>query len=138
MRYIPCWKTIGMEKERYMELLNFCRQYPKWKIEASSLLGIRGIRADGQPHGGGISDPVARAAAKRERLLSKIHLVDTCAKSVGGGEWYAVIIQNVCIGKSYENIDKALMPTSRSNSFFRMRREFFRVLDEQKEIFDGE
>ena len=100
--------------------------------------GISGIRADGQPHGGGISDPVAKAAAKRERLLSKIHLVDTCAKSVGGGEWYAVIIQNVCIGKSYENIDKALMPTSRSNSFFRMRREFFRVLDEKKEIFDGE
>ena len=77
------------------------------------------------------------AAAKRERLLSKIQLVDDCAKTIGGGEWYAVIIQNVCIGYSYQNIDKALMPTSKSNSFFRMRREFFRLLDEKKEIFDG-
>jgi len=137
MRYIPCWKTIGIDKERYLELLNFCRQYPRWKIEANSLLGIRAVKADGLPHGSGISDPVARAAAKRERLLSKIQLVDDCAKTIGGGEWYAVIIQNVCIGYSYQNIDKALMPTSKSNSFFRMRREFFRLLDEKKEIFDG-
>ena len=137
MRYTPCWKTIGMERERYLELLNFCRQYPKWKIEAGSLLGIKAIKTDGLPHGSSISDPVARAAAKRERLLAKINLVDTCAKTVGGGEWYAVIIQNMCIGKSYDKIDKALMPTSKSNSFFRMRREFIRLLDERKEIFDG-
>ena len=99
---------------------------------------IKALKQDGQPHGSGISDPVARAAAKRERLLSKINLVDTCAKSVGGGDWYAVLIQNVCIGKPYKQIDSALMPTAHNSSFFKMRREFFRVLDGKKEAFDGE
>lgn len=136
MRYLPCWKQIGISKERYMELLNFCRQYPQWKIEAGSLLGIRGMKSDGQPHGTTKTDPVAIAAEKRERLLSKIELVDRCARAVANGEWYAVIIQNVCIGKPYTMLDRALMPTSDKNSFFKQRREFFKLLEEVRENHD--
>ena len=57
MRYLPCWKNIGISASRYRELLHFCRQYPEWKTEANSLLGIRAIKADGLPHGSGTSDP---------------------------------------------------------------------------------
>ena len=51
MRYTPCWKQIGISQDRYTELLHFCRQYPEWKAEANSLIGIRAIKMDGQPHG---------------------------------------------------------------------------------------
>ena len=133
MRYLPCWKQIGMSKDRYIELLHFCRQYPDWKREASSMLGIRAIKADGLPKGTGKSDPVALAAERRDRLLEKIRIIDDCAKEVGGGEWYAAIIQHVCIGKAYTQMDRALMPTSDKNAFFRRRREFFEILDKKTE-----
>ena len=129
MRYLPCWKQIGISQDRYRQLLHFCRQYPEWKAEANSLLGIRAIKMDGQPHGSGKSDPVAMAAEKRDRLLAKIKIVDDCARAIGGGEWYAALIQNVCIGRSYTQMDAALMPTSNTNAFFRMRREFFDMLN---------
>ncbi len=129
MRYTPCWKQIGISVDRYRELLHFCRQYPEWKTEANSLLGIRAIKMDGQPHGSGVSDPVAMAAEKRERLMSKIEIVDNCARAIGGGEWYAAIIQNVCIGRPYEQMDRALMPTSDRNAYFKRRREFFELLN---------
>lgn len=132
MRYTPCWKQIGISQDRYRELLHFCRQYPEWKTEANSLLGIRAIKADGLPHGNGKSDPVAIAAEKREMLLEKIGIVDKCAKAVDGGQWYASIIQNVCIGRSYEQMDRALMPTSDKNAYFKKRREFFELLDKAK------
>ena len=132
MRYLPCWKQIGISKDRYRELLHFCRQYPEWKTEANSLLGIRAIKQDGQPHGTGKSDPVAMAAERRERLVDKIRIVDECAMAVDGGVWYASIIQNVCIGRSYEQMDRALMPTSDKNAYFRKRREFFDLLDKRK------
>ena len=86
---------------------------------------------DGQPHGSGKSDPTAMAAERRDKLLTKIKLVDDCAREIGGGEWYAAIIQNVCIGKSYEQLDKALMPTSFRNEFFSMRRKFFELLNKK-------
>ena len=133
MRYLPCWKQIGISQDRYRELLHFCRQYPDWKTEANSLLGIRAIKMDSQPHGSGKSDPVAMAAEKRDRLLSKIKIVDDCARDIGGGEWYAALIQNVCIGKSYEQLDKALMPTSFRQEFFSMRRQFFELLNKRTE-----
>ena len=131
MRYVPCWKQIGISRDRYGQLLHFCRQYPEWKTEANSLLGIRAVRMDGQPHGSGKSDPVALAAERRDRLLGKIAIVDECAKAIGGGEWYAAIIQNVCIGRSWTQMDGALMPTCNKNAFFRMRREFFDMLDKK-------
>ena len=133
MRYWPCWKQIGITQERYRELYYFCRQYPTWKTEANSLLGIRAIKMDGQPHGTGKSDPVAMAAERRDKLLAKIKIIDDCAKEVGNGEWYAALIQNVCIGKSYDQLDKALMPTSFRQEFFSKRRSFFELLDKRTE-----
>lgn len=129
---MPCWKQIGISQDRYRELLHFCRQYPEWKTEANSLLGIRAIKMDGQPHGSGKSDPVAMAAEKREKLIEKIGIVDTCARAVDDGAWYASIIQNVCIGRSYEQMDRALMPTSDRNAYFKKRREFFEILNKAK------
>lgn len=134
MRYTPCWKQIGISRDRYIELLHFCRQYPEWKREANSLLGVRPMKADGLPKGNGITDPVAMAAERRDRLMDKIAIVDECAREVGNGNWYAVIIQNVCIGRPYTQIDQALMPTAFKNQFFLMRREFFKLLDQKTEI----
>ena len=133
MRYVPCWKQIGISRDRFQELRHFCWQYPEWKIEANSLLGIRAIKADGQPHGSGKSDPVAMAAERREKLLSKIEIVEECARAVGGGEWFAAIIQNVCMKQAYEQISAALMPTSKKAAFYRVRREFFELLDKLHE-----
>jgi hypothetical protein len=133
MRYVPCWKQIGISKDRYIELLHFCRQYPEWKIEANSLLGIRGMTQDGQPRGTGKTDPVATTAERRENLTRKIDMVDECAKKVKGGEWYAALIQNVCMGRSYAQLDATIMPTSFRQAFFSVRREFFAALDKLKD-----
>ena len=133
VRYWPCWKQIGILEERYRELVYFCRQYPKWKIEADSLLGIKAVKMDGMPHGSGKSDPVAMAAEKRDRLLSKIKIIDECAREAGGAEWYNALIENVCLQKSYEQLDKAMIPTSYKKEFFTRRKKFFELLNKRKE-----
>ena len=133
MRYLPCWKQIGITKERYQELMYFCRQYPDWKLEANSQLGIKAIRNDGLPHGNRMRDPVAAAAERREKTLAKIALVEECARTVGDGEWYAAIMQNVCYGKAWTKIDTSIMPTSTANEYFKQRRLFFELLDQKKD-----
>lgn len=133
MRYLPCWKQIGISKDRYIELLHFCRQYPEWIMEANSLLGIRGMKQDGQPRGNGKTDPVVIAAERRESLIRKIGIVDECAREVSHGEWYRALVQNICFGRPYSQIDISLMPTSHRPDFFAKRREFFMVLDKRTE-----
>ncbi len=133
MRYVPCWKQIGITKERYQELLYFCKQYPDWKQEANSQLGIKAIKNDGMPHGNKKGDPVAVAVMKREKLLAKMALVEECARAISGGEWYTAIMQNVCYGKAFEMLDITLMPTSNRNDYFKQRRLFFELLDQKKD-----
>ena len=133
MRYVPCWKQIGITKDRYEELLHFCRQYPTWKTEANSLLVARVIKNDGMPHGNKTCDPVLLAVEKREKLLAKMSLVEECAKAISDGAWYAAIMQHVCYGKTCEQIDMALLPTSNRNAFFAQRRVFFELLDKKRD-----
>lgn len=132
--YIPSWDAIGIKKERYLELLHFCRQYPDWKTEAASLLGVHGQALDGMPHGSNVGDPVAAVTARRENLLRKIALIDECAVAVEGGRWYAALIQNVCLNRPYsELVETAIvLPNSNRNSFFSARKTFFLLLNSRK------
>lgn len=130
--YIPCWEKIGISKERYLELLHFCRQYDQWKRDAASLVGIRGKALDGQPHGSGVGDPVFAAVEKRNAIIAKVHMVERCAMSVDGGIWFNALIENVCRAKPHGVIDQALMPTSNRGAFFHARKKFFLLLNEAK------
>ena len=134
--YIPHWEAIGIKKERYLELLHFCRQYPDWRTEVGSLVGPKGINLDGMPHGSSVGDPVAAAADRRAGLLAKIQLVDDCAAEIDGGRWYAALIQNVCLARPYSLLDISLLPTSDRNTFFKARRLFFILLNERKGAAD--
>ena len=131
-RYIPRWEAYGISPGRYDELRGFCIQYPEWKTEAASLLGVHGQALDGMPHGASAGDPVAAVAARRDGLLRKIQIIDDCAMSIEGGRWYAALIQNVCMKKPYASIDTLLLPTSNRNSFFAARKAFFLALDKIK------
>ena len=134
MRYVPVAKQIGISVARYHELLNFCRQYDDWKREANSLLGISAIRMDGMPHGTGKSDPVARAAERRERLLAKITIGEGCAKACDNGAWCEALIDHVCRRIAWKDLKKEKLPTSDSNTFYRKRREFFDLLNKITDV----
>ena len=133
-RYVPSW----LKKDRYLELLHFCRQYPDWKTEADTLIGTHGQKLDGMPHGTFVGDPVANTAERRAGLLAKVDLIDRCARAIDGGVWYTVLIQNVCIGIPYTLIDQTLVPTSNKNAFYNSRKSFFLLLDAEKEKAEKE
>lgn len=129
--YVPDYTDIGISRERYRELISFCRQYPEWKAEASSLLGVSAVKYSDMPTGSGVGDPVFRTAVRREKLISKIELVEHIADMIDGGQWRPALIQNICLGKALKFIDQTLLPTSRRDSFFKARRAFFVMLNER-------
>lgn len=125
-----------LERDRYKELLSFCRQYPTWLAEARGALDLTAQNMDGMPHGSGISNPVAAAAEARDKVLRKIELVERCARTAAGGEWYQAIIYHVCMGWSYERIRINHPEMLRSNyrdGFFKAKRAFFVLLDKERE-----
>lgn len=130
--YMPHYQRYGLSAQRYNELRAFCLQYPLWKAEAESLLGVGGQKLNGMPHGSGVGDPVARAAERREKLIEKISLVESVARSVDDGRWYTALIQNCCLGRGLLMIDPAILPTSNRNAYYVARRTFYLALNELK------
>ena len=130
----PDWTEYGISKQRYVELKGFCRQYPEWKSEASSLIGIGaqnyGERVMSSDH----TSTVVRIAERREELINKILLIESVAMAIDGGEWFAALIQNVCLGKPLSCIDPLIMPTSRRNEYYTARRKFFILLNSNHKV----
>lgn len=128
----PDYERHGISRARYAELRAYCMQYPQWKQEASSLLGVGAQQYSPMPHGSGTSDPVECAAERREQLLAKIEHVESTAQAIDNGRWYRALLLNVCDGIGLDSIDPAVLPTSNRNAFFIARRAFYIALHESK------
>lgn len=107
----------GLEKERYLELCHFCRQFPTWVRDLESAHRV-GIPAE---------DPRNKAP------LLKLQTVEQCAKAVDGGKWHAALIKNICFQVPYSAIPIADLPTLHRNEFFTAKRLFFEMLDRRRD-----
>ncbi len=124
MREYPL-KLPNMEKERYMELKWFCRQYPEKKRRMADAINLSSPRMDGMPVQTGLSDPVAYAVERRELLAEDVAAVEQAAEAAGTGlaNW---LILGACYGAPFERMP---VPCTR-RMYFEARRRFFGLLDE--------
>lgn len=154
----------GISWEEYKELTYFCLQYNQKKRDAAALLTIRSSTpppevyyterkitlSNGQektvkvkhgtflPHGHGqTSDPVAATAAKRDRLLRDVRMIEQAAQAacegVGKG-LYAALMTAVTTRSGVQAVfaNSDTKPPIGERQFYNVRRKFFWVLREMK------
>lgn len=154
----------GISWEEYKELSYFCLRYEQMKRDAAALLTIRistpapevyyterKVTVNGEeksvkvlrgtylPHGvGRTSDPVAATAAKRDRLLSQVRMIEQAAMIAGvlrnGYSVYEPLLRAVTTREGVEKVfkDYDKKPPCCRNDFYEARRRFFWVLREMK------
>ena len=146
----------GISWEEYKELTYFCLQYDRKKRDAAALLTIRlstpvpeiyhkGGKEFGtfMPHGSGhVSDPVAVTAAKRDRLLNDIRMIEQAARGASDAarELYKFEVdpryiiragtQRSGVQALYANPDTR--PPMGERQFYTVRRIFYWILHEMK------
>lgn len=154
----------GISWEEYKELTYFCLQYDQKRRDAAALLTIRVSTptpeiyhterkitlGNGQektvkvthgtfmPHGSGhVSDPVAITAAKRDRLLRDVRMIEQAAKAAcedAGQGIYPALIQAVTsrsgVQAVYANPD--IRPPIGEKQFYMLRRKFYWILREMR------
>lgn len=115
----------GISKYRYRELLYLCRQYQEMKAEVERICydPPKQIKETGGS-GGQITDKTPCKAQKSAQMLRKISAIELSAQDAGGDLWQYVIL-NVCTGKGVE----VLRPPCGRNNFYKMRNNFFGLLD---------
>ena len=109
-------------KHRYYELKHFCLQYPEWKELVRESVWWNKTYLGGSVE---YSDPVARSADERERLLANIAMVEKAAKDASDELW-RYILKAVTEGLSYVNLRMVYeMPCSKDMYYDRYRRFFW-------------
>lgn len=146
----------GITWEEYKELTYFCLQYEQKKREAAALLTLKlstpipvtyhkmiGDKSvefgEFMPHGGNmISDPTAATAAKRDRLLGDVHMIEQAAMAAGrlksGYSIYPSLLRAVTTrgGVQSAMTDTDTRPPCGKNEFYEARRKFFWILREMR------
>jgi hypothetical protein len=146
----------GISWEEYKELTYFCLQYNRKKADAAALLTIKLSTPTPAiyhkkvgdkrvefgtflPHGSGrTSDPVAATAAKRDRLLADVHMIEQAAIIAGeledGYNIYSALLKAVTTRGGVQAVmaDTDSKPPCGKNDFYAARRRFFWVLREMK------
>ena len=149
-------KDWGISWEEYKELTYFCLQYQRKKAEAAALLTVRistpapavyhkGGKEFGTflPRGGGTtSDPVAATAAKRDRLIKDIRMIEQAAQGASDAardvyRWVippryiiCAVTQKSGVQALYANPDTR--PPMGERQFYTVRRMFYWILHEMK------
>lgn len=135
-------KDWGMTWDEYKELVFFCRQYDKKRRDADAMLTLRvstpepvtnskGV-AEFMPHGsGGVSDPVAMAAERRERLLRDVRMIEKAA-AIAGADLAPWLLKCVTQKSGVRGI-LADCPAS-ERSIYKMRRRFYWILKGMREM----
>ena len=116
-------------KYRYLELKNFCFQYPEWK---KSLAAISEIKTHFQiSSSGNFSDPTSETVLKKLKYQSLIDLIDKTASDADPdlAKW---LIRGITENYSYEFLKYQLgLPAGREMYYDRYRR-FFWLLDQRR------
>lgn len=155
----------GISWEEYKELTYFCLQYEQKKRDAAALLTLRVstpapeiyhaertitllngkdvtfpvTRGAFLPHGSGqVSDPTAATAAKRDRVLRDVRMIEQAAQAAAvlkdGTSIYPALLRAVTTrgGVQAALANPNVNTPCNKNDFYEARRRFFWILREMR------
>lgn len=122
-----------IEKFRYLELKNFCRQYPIWKKAYQSLTELSHRPEDLHifHKTGTCSDPTANCALARLFYSDRIKMVERVAMATDES-LYPYILRAVTEGLSYDVLNVQMGVPCCRNVFYNLYRRFFWLLNKER------
>lgn len=116
-------------KHRYLELKNFCLQYPDWKLALNSISFLK-ANFEISPSGN-FSDPTMEIVCKRDHYQQNINLIENTAKEADYA-LYQWLIKGITGPHGYDYLKYQLnIPASRDMYYDRYRKFFF-ILDKKR------
>lgn len=123
--------TFYIERERYLELSHFCRQYSGWKKELAGIDGMsaRAPGADEHISGGSPSDPTAMYAMARNYYARRIGMVEEAARKATNELYSSAMVKAVSEGKTYDQLEALGIAHCGRRAWYAAYRRFFWILD---------
>lgn len=118
-----------ISSHRYLELKNFCLQYPEWK-QAVADINLVGKPADIYVDTN-MQDPTSKVADLREPYLKKIFLVESCA-SATDENYGKYVLMAVTRALTYDNLRLMHGLMINRREYYKLYRKFFYILSKKR------
>lgn len=119
-------------KHRYSELYNFAMQYKDYKSQLDDISFLPSPSIDAMPKCSDHGDPTSRTAIKYATLLSKIELIERCAKDADHSIWKSVLFAVTNPHITYEYLYLHKMIYCGRDKYYIARQKFYWLLDQRK------
>lgn len=117
---------------KYLELLNFCKQYPEWKKDYILISGYKNNYEYSKiPLTYEISNRTEDLALKKQALYEKIQLLQDTAKEVDPIYWN-YILKGITENYTYEYLKLQLNIPYCRTTYYRLYRKFFWILSKKR------
>lgn len=126
----PYW----IEKYRYLELKNFCLQYPIWKEALESLNGLnkRPIDLSLFEKTGHDVSPAEKCALARNYYIDRIETVEKSIMMTSS-LLYPWILAGVTEGKTYDALKNEMNIPCDKDNYYHFYRKFFYILNKERD-----
>lgn len=120
------YRNYTIDKEEYLELLHFCRQYEAKKAKASTCYSVSSVSYDGVRGGNYPGRPTENRALRADKLNRDCKLIEQAALMIADPLTAKYILRNVTRSDApYERLGN--VPVGRQQ-FYELRRKFFYTL----------
>lgn len=117
-----------LPKEKFLEVVHFCRQYPEWKAELDALPdAARAIAYDrDRVQTSGESDPVSDLALRRIELEKKKDIIDRAVAKVAP-EIAKYLIRGICYGETERQLEWKKMKCGKDYYYLKRREAYWEI-----------
>lgn len=124
-------RAYKIDKLRHEELQRICWQYKSLRTRADDLLTLASAAAGERHKTGSHSDPVAKLAQRREKILKKASAIERCAKLAGKDNAAGLLFGVTTRGSGYETLQAQKKIFCGRRQYYEMRAVFFWLLDQE-------
>lgn len=124
----PYW----IPKHRYLELKNWCLQYPRWVEDYKNLSYITSRVASVEKFAKPIADPTAGLVFHMTAIENRIKQIEDTCKEVAP-VFYIDLFTHVTTGITYDQIILANPDLPSRSEWYKTRRRFFYILSQKRE-----
>ena len=118
-------------KHRFRELYSFAMQYRDFKEELQSV-SFLGSSQDGEVKGSTPGDPTGRIAIEQADLISKVNLIEQCARDADPTIWKSVLLAVTTPNITYNYLSQNRFLYCGRDKFYVARQKFYWLLDKRK------
>lgn len=118
----------NLSKHEFYAAYHYALQYSEWKDRCDSLIGLRAVSIDGQPHGGKIGNPTEQQGLSIYEWQSKMKVIEDTVREAAPDIYQWMLKAVTHEGVTFAYLSTVMEIPCGKKYYYSRRRKFYYLL----------